>query len=131
MDTGTPLDLELVALKQASSRARSAVARWAWRAAMQRRATRVAVVLGAVTKAVRLPSVHRTRVAGGWGFLVRSETAETLVVTVNSFTSAHSVEQLAEVILVRVHDAGVVDLGDLVALEHEGLVGLLVDGAAT
>jgi hypothetical protein len=98
---------------------------------MQRRASRVAVVLGAVTKSVRLSGVHRTRVGGGWGFFVGSLTTEKPVVTVNSFTPARSVEQLAEVILVRVHDAGVVDLGDLVALEHEGLVCLLVDGAAT
>jgi hypothetical protein len=98
---------------------------------MQRRASRVAVVLGAVTKSVRLPGVHRTKVDGSWGFFFGSVATEKPIVTVCSFTPARSVEQLAEGILVRVHDAGAVDLGELIALEHEGFVRLLADGAAT
>lgn len=131
MDTSTPLDLELVAMKQVAARARSAAARWTWRAAMQRRASRVAVVLGAVTKSVRLAGVHRAKVRGGWKFYAGPTPDERPIVTVNTFTPARSVEQLADLVLVRVHHAGAVDLGVLGELEHEGLVRLLVDGAAT
>jgi hypothetical protein len=100
-----------------------------WRSAMQERASRVHVVLHALTTALGVQAATRTKIANGW--IVQVPPSSMPIATLSSACPARSVADLASPLCLHIHRPAELDLTRLRELERRGLVALTIDEVPT
>ena len=121
MESNLPIDLELVALRQLSSKLTSAASMVTWRSFTQRRMARIAGVLRTLARTIIGTNVSSERVAGSWVFTAMTDSGPVTVAEVVTSTPGRTLDDLAAPILVRVRRPDLLDplgLGRLEARPH-------------
>lgn len=127
MDTTTPADIELRAMKQLAGHVRSAGNKLVWRDAMQKRSTRIARALRILPKLTVKLAAQCTKIDSKWAITVPETTTPVLVLITR--TSARTVHDLLQPLELQVLHTELVNIPRLRQLERDGLVRLVLPEA--
>jgi hypothetical protein len=114
---------ELKVLRRIVSRTRSVANKVTWRAAVQRRTSRIAGIVRSLPSFVLAPIVSRAKGPEGWLVIVADidgEDRPALEIVIR--TAGRTVESLADPVTVRIHRPDLVDIRRLKELEQDGKV---------